>query len=300
MEDEGYQKNNTGTNRATEPCSESADETYSQDNHRVAGSSRVEIARLFRWPTVVIIGCLIILIAYIWTIHTTREVTKDVRDTVKDMGEHMEGVAEKFLTGDITSHFLAALPKLSSAGIGNLELATSTVTETFKQTDERWILWDSVSLGQTVTEIKVPVTYRYHVRLSDSWKIEVDHGNCMVMAPCLRASLPPAIHTDKMEKRTDSGWLRFNADEQMTELEKTITPTLTTYASDQRHLDFVREECRKTIARFVLKWLLMENVWREDGVRSIVIVFEDEKRDPVGALQPAIWFGEGDGVGISN
>jgi len=118
------------------------------------------------------------------------------------------------------------------------------------------------SLGETVTEIRAGVTYRYYVSFNDPWDIDVSDHTCMVKAPALRPSLPPAIHTDTMEKRIERGWFRFDAERQMADLEKAITPTLVEYASDPRHLNLVRETARKTVAEFVRRWLLKEDHWR--------------------------------------
>src|SRR5204863_7545034 len=130
--------------------------------------------------------------------------------------------------------------------------------------------------GKTVSEIRVPVTYRYHLRLSDPWQLDVLGQSCIVFAPRIRASLPPAIHTDRMEKNSEAGWGRFNAREQMTDLEKSITPTLSQYASDGKHTALAREQCRKTVAEFVKTWLLKEDHWRTDRFRTIKVIFADE------------------------
>jgi len=114
------------------------------------------------------------------------------------------------------------------------------------------------------------------VRLADPWRLDVSGQTCIVLAPGIRPSLPPAIHTDKLEKNSDAGWGRFNAREQMAELEKSITPTLSGYASDPKHLALVREQCRQTVAEFVKTWLLKEDQWRTDRFHTIKVIFSDE------------------------
>ena len=203
-------------------------------------------------------------------------VAKEVRGTVNDISAAAISIAENFQQAKITETFVESLPEVSDTGEGNLEVATMKNTKTFKRTDNRTILWDSVSLGTTTTEIKVPATYRYHIRLSDSWKLEVRDQNCIVIAPSLRATTPVAIHTDELEKRSDEGWARFNADRQMESLQKTITPRLNHYAQTQQHFDVVREHSRKTVAKFVREWLMKEDHWREDRFRSIHVIFADE------------------------
>ena len=131
-------------------------------------------------------------------------------------------------------------------------------------------------LGKTVSEISIPVTYRFHLHLRDRWQLDVVGNTCVVRAPAIRPSLPPAIHTEGMQKRSDAGWARFDAREQMAELEHTLTPRLTRHAGDPRRLALVREECRKTVAEFVRDWLLREDHWRHDRFSSIKVVFADE------------------------
>jgi hypothetical protein len=248
-----------------------------QASGRTQNSSRQAILLSLRWPVALVAMGLIALIGYIWTVRSTKEV-----------GAQLGRIAEQFHSGTITHRFLAAIPELSSAGTGLLELATAQMTETFSRSEEKRIFWDWIYLGETVTEIRVPVTYRYHVRLADPWRLEISGQTCVVHAPSLRPSLPPAIHTEKMEKKTERGWLGSDADQQMTDLEKSITPTLEAYARDKHHLDFVREECRKTLAEFVKRWLLKEDFWRSDRFHTIVVLFEEEGSVPPERARPSL------------
>jgi hypothetical protein len=98
----------------------------------------------------------------------------------------------------------------------------------------------------------------------------------VVQPPAIRPTLPPAIDTGRMEKFSERGWLRFNEEEQMEELEHGITAALSVRAADSRHLEMVRERCRLEVAEFVRSWLLLEDHWREDRFRSVTVVFADE------------------------
>jgi len=131
-------------------------------------------------------------------------------------------------------------------------------------------------LGTTVAEIRVPVSFRYHLRLSDPWRLAARDQVCLVLAPRIRPSLPPAIHTAEMERRAESGWARFDKNDQLDELERSMTPTLEQRARDPAHVQLVREACRQSVAAFVKKWLLREGQWRSDRFTSIVVVFPDE------------------------
>jgi hypothetical protein len=192
------------------------------------------------------------------------------------MVKSLPGIAEKFKTGTITNTFLEGIPEVTSTQGDVLEVATSRSDEIFRREDAMSILWNTVYLGTTVSEIRVPVTFRYHVRLSDSWHLAVRGNVCVVLAPQIRPSLPPAIHTDHMEKMTENGWARFNKDDSLLELERSITPTLEERAASPSHLRLSREACRESVAEFVKKWLITKDRWRADRLSAIVVVFPDE------------------------
>jgi hypothetical protein len=79
-----------------------------------------------------------------------------------------------------------------------------------------------------------------------------------------------------MEMKTENGWGRFNKDENLSELEKSMTPTLDRRALSPQHLRLSREQCRQSVAEFVQKWLMKEDRWRTDEFSSIIVVFPDE------------------------
>ena len=254
-----------------------------------AGSDAPSASAPYRWPLAVIAVALIVLLAFLaflWSARRVYETTLTAGGQAgRAIAEEARAIAAKFASGTITHTFVAAIPEITSAGSGRLELATARQVETFRAEDSLSVFWDKLYLGTTVSEIRVPVTYRYHLELSDPWKLDVSGQTCLVVAPPIRPSVPPAIHTDQMEKRSEAGWARFNAQQQLENLEKGITPTLTRYARDPRHLALAREQCRQTVAEFVRTWLLKEDQWRTDRFHTIKVVFADEpSADP--ALQP--------------
>jgi hypothetical protein len=197
-------------------------------------------------------------------------------------------IAEGFRTERITTTFVSSLPRIAPNGGTKLELMAVEVVETVTRTDDRRVLFDMVPLGTTTSEIRVPVTYRYHLRLDDEWRLEVSDQSCIVRAPSIRPSLPPAIDTAGLERRSSSGWLRFDDDEQMAELERNLTELLGRRAADPDSIDLVREICRRRTAEFVRNWLLAEDHWRADRFRSVTVVFADETpQDPL-AIPPTL------------
>lgn len=229
-----------------------------------------QLLHALRWPAAFVLVALIGFLAY-------RETLVQARHAAGAAVAAVERAAQGLLSGNVTETFVSSIPEFDPNGAGNLELTTLTATEIFTRSDERKILWDTVSLGVAVTEIRVPVTYRYHLRLGDPWHLEIRGPVCYVRAPAIRPSLPPAIHTHRMEKRTAADWLRFDAADQMTALERSITPTLTRYAHDERHLGLIRENARKEVEDFVKIWLLREGQWGSDRVEVVRVVFPEEK-----------------------
>jgi len=247
---------------------------------------------VYRWPLAIVVLGLLALFAFLFFLWVTKRTYDETLARGGRAGEYAvqkaEAIAGKFLSGNITRTFVASIPEISSVGSGNLEVATSDQTEIFRAEDVRSVFWDTLYLGKTISELSVPVTYRYHLRLSDPWKLDVSGQTCIVVAPRVRPSLPPAIHTDKMEKKSDEGWARFNAREQMTELEKSVTPTLIAYATDRKHLALTREQCRITVAEFVKTWLLKEDQWRSDRFHAIKVIFADETNAAPEQFEPTL------------
>jgi hypothetical protein len=256
----------------------------------------LEIARLLRWPAVVLALGLAGYLAIHEMARTAREGGRAATEAVRELGRGAVDIAAAFRTGTITNTFISAIPSFVSDGGARLELAAFEAEEILRRTDELRVGWDLVSLGTTVTEIRVPVTFRYHLRLDESWRLEVEGQTCVVYAPRIRPTLPPAIDTGGMEKYSTSGWLRFNEDEQMEELERDITAALSERAADPTHLGLVRERCRREVAEFVRSWLLIEDHWRSDRFRSVTVIFADEVV-PEASPQPPTLVLSGEEVG---
>ena len=257
----------------------------------------------FPWKTAIIAAAFLLMVALL--VHSCLRAGKGVKEEV-DKGFQLANraidilpeIAQKFRAGTISQTFRESLPQVASTHGDVLELAVIRSDEDLKQTDKKTLAWDMVNLGTTVAEIRVPATYRYHLRLSDEWLLTCRSNVCLVLAPQIRPSLPVAIDTGKMEKRSESGWARFDKTEKLDELERSLTSTLELRASDPAHINLAREACRNSVAEFVKTWLLREDQWRLDRFTSIIVLFPDEAavaseqdlaltpRDPTVRLMP--------------
>lgn len=196
---------------------------------------------------------------------------------VVDSGFGLKWLAEHFQKQTITESFRENVKRIASTQGDVLELATMETEETVTKYDTKTLFNDAVYLGTTVAEIRAMVVYRYHLKLSDEWKLAVENGRCVVIAPAIRPSLPPAIRTETMEKKAEAGWLRFNAAENMAELEKGLTPMLERRAAVPGKIKHVREASRTSVAKFVQNWVLKEQKAQDQGgIREIVVIFPDE------------------------
>lgn len=157
-----------------------------------------------------------------------------------------------------------------------LDVAVLETNDTITRRDSRTLFDHSIDLGTTVSEIKVKVTYRYHILLSDEWQISLRENDLVIIAPQIRATLPPAIHTDQMEKRSDAGWLRFNARENLEALERSLTPTLSNLALTPAKMMLVKESARSAIEKFVRSWVLSRKEWEEHRSRDVKIYFSED------------------------
>ena len=188
----------------------------------------------------------------------------------------------RFTNENITASFTAAIPTITREL--NLEVATALQIETFTRSSARTLLWGLVDLGTNLVQVRVPVTYRYHIRLREPWELKVQGETVLVHAPVLRASLPPAIHTDQVERLSKRGWCRGSPRRLLEQLESEITPALSEHAMDPKQLDQVRHACRLSVAEFVRLWLEREGQWKPGRFTSIEVRLADEASLPSDAI----------------
>ena len=160
---------------------------------------------------------------------------------------------------------------------GQLEIATFTKDETFTRADKKVFdprIFDKIDLGTTISEVRLRATYRYHIKMEKAWPLTIDGMICIVKAGSVEATLPVAFDTATVEKRTESGWARFNKAENLEALERSLTQQLAERAP--RHTAQAQEEGRRVVAAFVSTWLLQGPHWSRDPRRQIVVLFPGE------------------------
>ena len=240
-------------------------------------SAQHSISHPWRRPITLMIFGFLAFGAYWITISETTSLFKTGSKKAEKIKDSVVKAADTFESQNIAQSFLSQLPGKIEHGGDQLEIASFQAVESFRSESRRKVAWDVIDLGTTVSEIRVPVTFRYHVLLSDDWNLEVHNNICFVSAPKIRPTQPPAIHTDRMETFSSRGWARFDSVASMDQLVRTITPTIKEYAGDEKHKALVKDSARKGIAKFVRNWLLDQQIWNTNAISRIVVTFNDEE-----------------------
>ena len=183
----------------------------------------------------------------------------------------------------ITNEFREYIPTVGRTD-GILETATSSVPETFTQTDSAW-LFNIIPLGTTVSEIRVPAVYRYHIQLFDPWKLAGQRPGLPRPGPAIQAQPSAGDHHRANGEKHHQRLAPVQRRRRSRRTSNTASPPNSIKrANDKLHRDFVREACRQSVAGFVRTWLMKEDYWRDDRFHQIAVVFPDEVTS--GAPQP--------------
>jgi hypothetical protein len=211
------------------------------------------------------------------TLDTADKGVETVGKAIETAERVVVGIAEAFRPETISKTFVEYTELSVKGNEGNiLEVATAEAKENFSRTTN--LVWFDrvVPVGTTVSEIIVPATYRFHIDLKGPWDIAAYDGRVTVIAPPIQPSLPVAFDTGGMQKKTKSGWGRWDGDASLKELENSLTSRLGERAVSAAVLDRVREPSRLAVAHFVKNWLVTGKHWGESTYREIVVVFPDE------------------------
>lgn len=176
------------------------------------------------------------------------------------------------------------VPTVISTGGGALLVATVKATETFIKTDPKTFL--GIPLGTTTSKVQAVVTYRYHITMENQWPVDVRGKTAVVHAPKIEPTLPAAFDTATLKKETTSGWARFNKDENLDALERSITQQIQERASSPQYNQIVTDASRVTVQTFVRTWLLAGHKWGPEPEYKVIVLFPGETM-PTNRLDPA-------------
>lgn len=167
---------------------------------------------------------------------------------------------------------------------GLLEVATVRAQERFSRVDAKEI-W-GIPLGTTVSHIQAPAYYRYQIELAPEWRVVIRGKTCFVQAPAIKPSLPVAFDTSALQKYSQNGWARFNAQENLAALERSISTELESRARSDTYRLLATPPARQTVEEFVRKWLLKEQAWGGGPDYRVVVTFPGEPSNGPAAVSP--------------
>ena len=136
-------------------------------------------------------------------------------------------------------------------------------------------------IGAVIAAAAIALGIGWLAQRLDGDKLEVRGLTAIARAPAIKPSLPVAFDTTLMEQYTRAGWARFNKEENLEALQRSMTPTLAARASGGAYRGLAEDAGRKTIAEFVTIWLLKETDWKRDPAHKVVVLFPGEARPPL-------------------
>ena len=163
---------------------------------------------------------------------------------------------------------------------GLLEVSMIKSQEQFESSTAYSIL--GINLPKTVTRIRVPAVFRYHIELAPEWKILLRDKTFIVIAPPVKPSLPVAIDTAGLQKESLGGWSPFSGESQRDKLQRSITAALAITADSSKYVQLQREIARKTVMEFVTKWLITQEEWKSAKAYPVRVFFSDESIQALG------------------
>lgn len=164
---------------------------------------------------------------------------------------------------------------------GLLQVSTIRSPELFQATQDHTIF--GVHVGKTISQIRVPATFHYHVELAPEWKITVRDKTFIVIAPRVKPTLPVAIDTAKLEKLTSGTWSLLTGQSELDQLQKSITQSLAQKAVTPVFIQLQREAARKTVTEFVTKWVLEQRGGQPATGHTVRVFFADEPIEVLGS-----------------
>lgn len=169
------------------------------------------------------------------------------------------------------------LPVVMTTHGGRLEVSSVTVYERFKRADALHLFGIDIPGTTADTHLQLRVVYRYYIDMEKSWPLQkLEGGRWLVRAGAVKPTLPVAFDTRDLEVYTDKGWLRVDAQRNLTALLRTLSPELETRAKSAAYLQLATDAGRKTVADFVRHWLLTARQVPDAGQARVTVLFPGE------------------------
>ncbi len=150
--------------------------------------------------------------------------------------------------------------------VQNVEISSTRTKEEF---------WTGVSLGSSGTVVRAPVHFRYYVRISEPFTINVSDDLVTITAPGVRLFHPPAVVTSGLETTVSDTWFSASGGQLRDAAIASLTSQAVLVGNRRESLDLARRAASGAIARFASAWLLREGL----GGRAVIVRFAEPSRD---------------------
>ncbi|HEY6565248.1 MAG TPA: hypothetical protein VIY86_12165 [Pirellulaceae bacterium] len=167
---------------------------------------------------------------------------------------------------------------------GLLEVSSIKSPERFEASQNHTIA--GIFVGKTISRIRVPAVFRYHIELAPEWKILLRDKTFIVVAPPVTPTLPVAIDTASLESESSGTWSLITGQKLIDDLQRSISAGLAEKAKSRTYVELQREEARKTVAEFVTRWLITQDRWKSTSDHPVRVFFSDEPIRVLGTLPP--------------
>ena len=164
---------------------------------------------------------------------------------------------------------------------GGREVAGVNTTEVFTKTSMLTIA--GINLGTTVSQIQVPVTYRYQIALAKDWKVHLRSGKCSYRPRGRAERTGGNRHLQDADEEVRMGPVQRPREPRLL---REITPELEKTARAPRYIEAQREQARKTVTEFAAKWLVTQERWKGVRTDQIQVYFADEPIERLRAFGP--------------
>jgi hypothetical protein len=131
----------------------------------------------------------------------------------------------------------------------------------------------ALPFGETVSEIRTAARFQYQIRLEKRWPIACSEAQCVVRTGAVELAEPVAIYHEQTERKTTSGWARFDKAENLEALNRSLGRALVLRGNAPRNRDLGLREGRAEIEKFVREWMIKG----AHGAPRIVVLYPGEQ-----------------------
>ncbi|MES2940552.1 MAG: hypothetical protein V4864_22930 [Pseudomonadota bacterium] len=175
----------------------------------------------------------------------------------------------------------AGNPEFISTDGGVLTIAWVKAYETFEKRSPSEAEWKvpggtvkvPLPFGETVSEIRTAAKYQYQIPLAKRWPIACSQTQCVVRTGPVELAEPVAIYHAETQRKTSSGWARFDKEANLEELNRSLGAALFARGNEPRNRDLGLRNGRAEVEKFVREWMARE----AHSARRVVVLYPGEQ-----------------------